>query len=143
MINLARFAYSPHGTFGELTIGGWSCYTVERPWIRNIRNVSCIPEGRYPLIKRRSMVVERSSGGKFLDGWQIFNVPDRSQIMIHPANTMDDVQGCIGVGQELGFIAGRWAVTNSRATFAELMNRLNDLPGTEHQIRIHLTGSRP
>lgn len=143
MITLTRFAYSPIGTFGILTIRDWSCYTVERPWIRNVQRVSCIPEGIYPLRKRRSLTVERITDGKFPDGWELEGVPYRSHILIHPANTMDDLQGCIGVGQNLGFIAGRWAVTDSQATFAQLMAELDALPDTERQIRVQLTENRP
>lgn len=143
MITLRRFAYSPHGTFGILTIGEWSCYTIERPWIRNVQRVSCIPEGTYPLRKRRSPVVERSTGGAFLEGWEVCDVPDRTFIMLHPGNTMTDLEGCIAPGRELGFIAGKWAVTDSRTTFAQMMTELGALPGTEHQIKISLTDTRP
>ena len=46
---LERFAYSPMGTFGVLTVDDFECYTVERPWLDNKPRESCIPEGVYRL----------------------------------------------------------------------------------------------
>ena len=133
-IILERFAYSPDGTFGRLKLpGGWSCFTVERPWKSNEPFESCIPDGVYDLKRRRSPVVERTSGGKHLYGWEVVDVPGRSYIMIHPANWPKDVQGCIGVGRDYAIIQGANGVTHSRATFDELMERLQ---GGAWQIEI-------
>lgn len=133
-ITLERFAYSPVGVFGLLTLDdGWSCYTVERPWEGNRPSVSCIPEGTYPLRKRESPIVHRTSGGQFGYGWEVCEVPGRSLIMLHPGNTMEDVEGCISPGKNLGYVSGVWAVTNSRNTFEDLMHRLTM---EEYKIRI-------
>jgi hypothetical protein len=64
---------------------------------------------------------------------EVMNVHDRTNIEIHIANTMDDLQGCIGVGEELGFVKGKWAVTNSRATYEKLMEVIGD---TDCTVRI-------
>ena len=134
-ILLQRFAYSPMGTFGRLILpkDGYSCFTVERPWMGNRQNVSCIPEGRYVMRKRYSPVVERTSGGDYTEGWQVTEVPERTFIMLHPGNHMENVEGCIAVGKGLGFINGKWAVTSSRDAFREVMEALT---GTEYDIDI-------
>ena len=56
---LRRMGESPWGVFGTLTIGEWSCKTLERPWEGNARNVSCIPSGRYELKRRPSPLISR------------------------------------------------------------------------------------
>lgn len=64
------------------------CETIELPWRNNKKRVSCIPEGRYRLVKRYHP--QR--------GWHLLvaHVPQRELILIHPANyAMRELQGCI------------------------------------------------
>lgn len=78
--------YDPEGTNGELKLV--VCNTIELPWLRNQRNVSCIPEGRYELRKRFIK--------KFGLHLLVVDVPDRSWILIHPANdAKTQLKGCI------------------------------------------------
>ena len=122
---LTRFGYTPLGTFGRLELpDGWVCYTDERPWRDNVQRLSCIPEGTYTLRLRTSPIVTRITRGGFLSGWEVRDVPGRTYIMLHPANTMHDVEGCIGPGATLGYVDGRWAVTDSQATFRDMMARM-------------------
>lgn len=131
---LTRFAYSPDGTFGRLVLpGGWSCFTVERPWKDNEPFESCIPDGVYDLKRRRSPVVERTSGGDYLEGWEVCDVPGRTYIMIHPGNWPRNFEGCIGVGKKYMVMQGANGVTESGITFAELMGKLD---GGEWKIDI-------
>ena len=78
--------YDPEGTNGELKL--LVCNTIELPWLQNQRNVSCIPEGRYELRKRFIK--------KFGLHLLVVDVPDRSWILIHPANdAKTQLKGCI------------------------------------------------
>ena len=78
--------YDPEGTNGELKLV--VCNTIELPWLQNERNVSCIPEGRYELRKRFIK--------KFGLHLLVVDVPDRSWILIHPANdAKTQLKGCI------------------------------------------------
>ncbi len=78
--------YDPEGTNGELKLV--VCNTIELPWLQNKRNVSCIPEGRYELRKRFIK--------KFGLHLLVVDVPDRSWILIHPANdAKTQLKGCI------------------------------------------------
>ncbi len=77
------------GTNGKiLAQGRLITYTIELPWKDNLKQVSCIPEGRYELVKRWSP--------KFNRHLQIMNVSRRSNILIHPANdALHELKGCI------------------------------------------------
>jgi hypothetical protein len=114
---LKRYSSTPLGTFGKLWLSddNW-IYTIERPWLQNVRNLSCIQAGDYPLKKRHYY-----RGG--YTALQIEGVPQRSYILFHIGNTMHDVEGCIAVGFELGVVNNTWAVLNSRAAFEYLMRQ--------------------
>lgn len=139
LITLERFAHTAQGTFGTLRVGKLALYTVERPWRHNQASLSCIPEGLYPLRKRVSPVVQRSSGGEFSEGWEVCDVTDRTFIMLHPGNTQLDVEGCIAPGMALGFVNNHWAVVNSRVAFKKLMTAL----AAEPEWRLHVRRYHP
>ena len=126
MVTLARFAYSPWGTFGVLRFDDFKCFTVERPNLGNQPNISCIPEGTYPL---RPRYYNRGN----YPAYEVCNVPGRSAILIHVANTMDEVQGCVAPGTNLGYIKGKWAVSASRSAFGAFMATMD---GREDDIDI-------
>ncbi len=86
---LIKRTYYDDGTNGELFINGvHKCFTIELPWHNNDHRISCIPEGRYHLGKRNT--------AKFGDHLQVENVPNRSFILIHPANdALKELLGCI------------------------------------------------
>src|SRR5262245_33727467 len=78
--------YDPNGTNGEIIYR--VCNTIELPWLQNQRNISCITEGRYELVSRFS--------SKHQHHLALKNVPDRSGILIHPANdALKELLGCI------------------------------------------------
>lgn len=106
------------GTFGRLSVGEFSCYSIERPWLDNTPRESCIPAGCYLMTKGRY-----NRGG--YDAYEIEDVPRRSLIKIHVANIMTDVLGCIGLGTELGVVSNKWAVLNSRRAFDGFMEALD------------------
>lgn len=120
-LTLIRFCSAPFGTFGYLDIAGVRLYTVERPWLDNERNVSCIPPGHYRCAPRRFF-----RGG--YDAIEVLDVPDRTHILFHKANLPRHVEGCIGVGAQLGCLGGEWAVLRSAEGFGELMLRTRDVP---------------
>ena len=113
-VKLERFAYTPDGTFGMIMINGFKCYTVERPWLDNRPNVSCIPEGSY------YMRLGKYNRGDYA-AYEILNVPERSDIKIHIGNTIDDVIGCVATGYTLGYLYDKWAVTDSRWSFIDFL----------------------
>ncbi len=124
---LERFAYSPMGTFGKLRVAGKEWFTVERPWKDNRRNVSCIPEGWY-RIERATFI--RGGYKTFL----LQDVPGRSEILIHRANTMDDLAGCIAPGMRLGWVNGKWAVVETRKAFREFMEAMGTVASADLEV---------
>ena len=81
--------YHPEGTNGKIQYQNrLMMYSIELPWKDNLAQVSCIPEGRYELVKRWSP--------KFNRHLQVMNVSQRENILIHPANdATHELKGCI------------------------------------------------
>lgn len=86
-----RFAATGHGILGRL--GPWC--VLEEEWLDNRRNVSAIPAGTYRVEKTWSPAFGRET-------WQIMDVRERTGIRIHPLNTEEDTEGCIGLGMSFG-----------------------------------------
>lgn len=117
-ILLTRTSWDNYGTFGYFTVAdnpeypAIFCYTVELPWQDNHPDQSCIPAGVYQCIPHNSPAHP--------DTWEVSNVPNRSNILIHNANFPDQLLGCIGVGDSIAKINGQLGVTNSVATLNKL-----------------------
>lgn len=110
MIELIRFGSFKDRTIGRLTCNDEHFYTVEKPWVDNQQNISCIPTGYYKLVR-----VDSPRFGA--NTWEVANVTGRSHILIHVANTSADVIGCIGLGMGLfpqlqGVSTSRKAIEN-------------------------------
>mgnify|MGYP004351225057 FL=1 len=91
-------------------------WSLERPWLNNAPNVSCIPQGIYDLRWRESP--------RFGWTWLLEDVPNRTHILIHSANWSRQLQGCIALGT--GLMGNEFAVSSSRdaiARFEELTDR--------------------
>jgi len=106
MINLLliRDTFSKESTIGELFLNGERiCDTLENPWVDNQRNVSCIPEGIYPVRLR----LPRESGTRDYIHLLVKDVKDRDYILIHIGNTAKDTSGCIlvGLGSQQDFVS--------------------------------------
>lgn len=117
-IELQRIKHTKNQVLGKLKVSpGLYFDTLELPWRNNAPRVSCIPAGRYDLVKRNSP--------KYGDHFHVLNVPNRSYILIHHGNYNRDTLGCILVGIGVKDINGdgELDVLNSRAA----MKRLNAL----------------
>ena len=96
-------------------------FTVEQPWRFNRQFESCIPDGVYN--------VEPHHSEKFMFSWAlvgngvVHGETDeclRYDCLFHVANHADEVQGCIGVGDTIGFFDGSQAVRNSLVSMRKL-----------------------
>ncbi|MEM9547537.1 MAG: DUF5675 family protein [Bacteroidota bacterium] len=94
VIELGR-TYYPEWTKGLITINNVIVSnSLELPWKENRRNVSCIPEGIYPIQKRYSP--------RFRDHLLVSDVPGRDYILLHPANdASEELRGCIAPVMQL------------------------------------------
>lgn len=75
------------------------CYAVELPWKNNEKRVSCIPDGSYPLIFKKSGRFYNRYKAKFKHQFilEIGRVPDgRYAILMHIANyPLSELLGCV------------------------------------------------
>ncbi len=127
---LTRLDYGLHQTLGILQTfegsqeNGFArindVRTMELPWRKNERRISCIPEGDYTVIKHNAP--------KFGPCFWLQDVPDRSEILIHSANFWRDLLGCIGPG--LGFSDidkdGLSDVYSSKTALKQLLGAMPD-----------------
>jgi len=114
---------------GRLYIdGSYVCNTLERPWLSNKPQVSCIPTGIYDVI-----VAQSPRFGRELP--RILNVPSRSGVLIHRGNYVTDSTGCILVGEN----KAKGAVLNSAKWEKELtiQMKLAALRGEKVILNIH------
>lgn len=109
------------GTFGRLTLGVQSWFTVERPWLDNAPSVSCIPSGLYPLVLGMFYSGDGVGGRPDYPAYELQHVPGRALIKIHRANVASQVKGCIALGKDLGCDGGKWGVLRSADAYAEFM----------------------
>ncbi len=114
-------------TVGILEVNGFTCFTLELPWLFNAQKVSCIPAGKYHYRKH----VSPSLG----DVVHLYDVEGRTWVYIHAGNYTSQIQGCILVGDMIKDINGDGVpdVGNSSKTFKRLMDLLDD----EGTVTIH------
>ena len=119
-IIVSRIFSNEHKTLSECEIvkDGKPLYEfkgIELPWMNNKRRVSSIPPGIYKGIATR-----RASSGAY--ALLILKVPGRSQIMVHTANYVRDLLGCLAPGQSFADIDrdGIMDVTQSRKTMSDI-----------------------
>lgn len=121
-LRLTRMLTSKHGTFGEMVLEGkFRCVTVELPWRDNRKRESCIPVGRYKLVDH--------SGPKYQNVLRLEDVDGREGILVHPANQIADLLGCIAPGMSIGFLNGTPAAMSSRVAMDALRKVLGGYKG--------------
>lgn len=101
-------------TLGALSLPGFNCDILERPWLNNQINISCIPKGNYHCVWT---FMPRLNEYHYL----VQNVPGRSGIFIHEGNYYTNCDGCILVGNSIADINGdkQLDVINSRVTLGK------------------------
>ena len=93
--------------------------TIELPWAGNSIGISRIPPGEYAWSKWTSPT--KGEVIRLDDG----DTRPRTAILIHIANTTDDIQGCLGVGYSYhGFGDKGWGIGRSRDAMTDLMEAL-------------------
>lgn len=98
----------------------FQCCTLELPWRNNLRQVSCIPEGTYQVVRRTSP--------KFKDHYHLLQVPGREFILIHPGNYTSQIMGCILPGREFKRLNADSIpdIIQSQATLTSLLKLMGD-----------------
>lgn len=124
---LLKREYLPDRTLGTFTVFEdgkeiGRMYSLERAWLKNKRNVSCIPEGQYE--------VEPNNTKAHPDTYRVLEVPNRSGILIHIGNIPDHSEGCILLGLKQLDIDGDGIMDVAQSTLA--LELLNDLIGNNN-----------
>ena len=120
-LRLIRVTEHAGATFGVLCIDEAPEFlTVEDAWRSNETKVSCIPVGRYKIIRHKSP--------RFGNVYKVLDVPEREHILIHAGNTHRDTEGCILLGMQYGKIGSDSAILASRSAFLQFMKLMENTP---------------
>lgn len=125
-ITLLRHSDDGKQTLGTLRVKDHSFFTLELPWRNNAPKISCVPPGKYKVVKRYST--------KYGHHFHLTDVQGRSYILIHSGNYYTQILGCILVGLGLQDINhdGLKDVTGSKAA----LEKLNELLPNEFILNI-------
>lgn len=137
-------------TLGELHVMDgedsiWSCKTLELPWRRNLRNISCIPPEPGKSVTYKWKMTNSTPAFPYAHLF-ILDVKDRTHISVHAGNFVindgtekGDSRGCPLVGKTFAYIDDDnfLDITHSRDTMREMCRQLKDELGlTEGTITI-------
>ena len=125
-IELQRL-YRDGWTDGEILINGiLVCRSIELRWANNERNISCVPEGVYPVA-----IIQHPKFGECL---RIDKVKGRSGILMHVANdARKELRGCIAPVFSSG---GNGKGQHSRLALGYIIENLMRSDDKEHFIDI-------
>ena len=126
VIELQRL-YRDGWTDGLIFIKGiLLCRSIELRWANNERNVSCVPEGVYPVA-----IIQHPKFGECL---QVNNVKGRSGILVHVANdAQKELRGCIA---PVFSLSGNGKGQYSRLALNYIIENLKNGGEKEHFIEI-------
>ena len=128
VIELQRL-YRDTWTDGLIFIKGiLLCRSIELRWANNERNVSCVPEGVYPVA-----IIQHPKFGECL---QINGVKGRSGILVHVANdAQKELRGCIA---PVFSLSGNGKGQFSRLALIYIIENLKISGEREHFIEIKI-----
>jgi hypothetical protein len=126
VIELQRL-YRDAWTDGMIFIKGiLLCRSIELRWANNERNVSCVPEGVYPVA-----IIQHPKFGECL---QVSGVKGRSGILVHVANdAQKELRGCIA---PVFSLSGNGKGQHSRLALNYVIENLKISGEKEHFIDI-------
>lgn len=128
-LDLVRTLLADYYTGGLISVDGIKmCVSLELP-VKDGLPGSAIPEGVYPINLRPSpkfitmatdltlSAIDRAYWNKYAYAMpHIDEIPERSLIMLHPGNTIEETDGCVLTGQQMQTAY----ITNSRLAFSVL-----------------------
>lgn len=133
IVRLIRNPSTPYGTFGQFVGFDFDYYSLEKPWVDADGNghgdpqKSCISPA--PGQTARYECAWHVSP-KYGPCYTVTNVPERTHILIHPANWESQLLGCIALGKGRGVLSGKPAITQSRDAIKEFHNHMAQQPFT-------------
>lgn len=160
ILTLVRWAYASAFTLGTLRGSGLTLATLELPWIADPDSraglagepfKSCVPDGEYALVPHSSpkypmpdrwvFALTNPELGVYYDDHEIPEGQQfgRSKVLIHTANYVTQLLGCIALGRKHVF-SGEPAVQDSGAAVRMLRATLGR--GTHKLIIRPVQGTR-
>jgi len=126
IIELQR-TYREGWTDGMILIKGvFVCQSIELRWANNERNVSCVPEGVYPV-----SIIQHPKFGECL---QVSGVKGRSGILVHSANdAQKELRGCIA---PVFSLMGNGKGQHSKLALGYIIENLKRSGDQEHYLKI-------
>ena len=127
MVIVLQRLYRDGWTDGLIFIKGiLLCRSIELRWANNERNVSCVPEGVYPVA-----IIQHPKFGECL---QVSGVKGRSGILVHVANdAQKELRGCIA---PVFSLSGNGKGLHSRLALNYIIDNLRNSEEKEHFIEI-------
>ena len=134
---LERYCYSETETEGLLHIPGHRydeyLYTLERPWVPGPAGgmpfESCVPDGTYQLVRHTRQngdqvyALRNPALGVFYTEQERGDREGRYLILLHSANWVEQVVGCIAPGLVRTIAENKRMVRSSRAAMRQIMAR--------------------
>lgn len=149
-LTLIRDDWSDKETMGLLTFGGKTLHTIERPWQSTYPGgepfKSCIPAGRYllrPHARSNGGIVValiNPGHGVYYSKHDRINDVGRYKILIHSANWVHQIVGCIAPGKTRTESDQGMMVTSSRDSMEQIMGYID---GDEAIINISWRHGEP
>lgn len=133
-VSVLRLTDNP--TFGVMSFDGTPMLaTLELPWKDNQHDISCIPEGIY-VCERRPVSKEKTGGIGY--SFEVKNVPNRSDVLIHVGNKVENTLGCILVALMFGNRTEDKAIRGSVAGFQIFLTLTKNINSFVLEITRHV-----
>ncbi len=136
VLHLERYCYSETETEGRLYLPEYDdfLYTLERPWIAGpaggLPFESCVPDGEYDLIQHMRpngdhvLALRNPDLGVYYTREERADRPGRYLILLHSANWVEQIVGCIAPGLARTIAENKRMVRSSRAAMGHVMSHL-------------------
>ena len=110
--------------WAERLVPLFTSISLERGWLDNKPNVSCIPTGVYDCVFEHSPRFDRKL-------WEIYGVDGRTETKFHSANYSRSLNGCLALGRIALHLDGdnTYDITRSRETMRDFHDVLRDMEG--------------
>lgn len=116
-LKLIRTAATEFATYGTLLVDGIpTLVTLERTWLHNEKDISCVPSGMY--------VCERITSQKHGITLEVQHVPGRTGILFHVGNLPKDTHGCILLGYRYGVFQEGQGIMQSAEAMKEFRAKI-------------------
>ncbi len=130
---LTRIHQFEDSMFGVLVIGDLTFWTLERAWVGNEPRISCVPEGFYHLTPHDSAVHPDTFAleGETVSHWPTDGIA-RNVILLHPANKVEELSGCIAIGESYHWFEGRPFLQKSKPSTDQVLEKLRSHPDNNY-----------